>query len=99
MTRREMDMMAAWSVDRLGRSLQHLIAFLGELYSIQQPQSSPRGDRSETGGNPAVPGGRYDELPSLAVPLRAIALAYSYVAFTHVDPIRRDIYFQRLAAA
>jgi DNA invertase Pin-like site-specific DNA recombinase len=30
-TRREIDMVAAWSVDRLGRSLQHLVAFLGEL--------------------------------------------------------------------
>ncbi len=29
--RREADMVAAWSVDRLGRSLQHLVAFLGEL--------------------------------------------------------------------
>ena len=26
--RREFDMVAAWSVDRLGRSLQHLVAFL-----------------------------------------------------------------------
>ncbi len=30
-TRREFDMVAAWSVDRLGRSLQHLVAGLGEL--------------------------------------------------------------------
>jgi DNA invertase Pin-like site-specific DNA recombinase len=30
-TRREFDMVAAWSVDRLGRSLQDLVAFLGEL--------------------------------------------------------------------
>jgi DNA invertase Pin-like site-specific DNA recombinase len=30
-TRREIDMIAAWSVDRLGRSLQHLVAFLGEI--------------------------------------------------------------------
>ena len=29
--RREVDMIAAWSVDRLGRSLQDLVAFLGEL--------------------------------------------------------------------
>lgn len=29
--RREFDMVAAWSVDRLGRSLQDLVAFLGEL--------------------------------------------------------------------
>jgi DNA invertase Pin-like site-specific DNA recombinase len=30
-TRHEFDMIAAWSVDRLGRSLQHLVAFLGEV--------------------------------------------------------------------
>ncbi len=29
--RRDFDMVAAWSVDRLGRSLQHLVGFLGEL--------------------------------------------------------------------
>ena len=32
-TRREIDMVAAWSVDRLGRSLQHLVGFLGELHA------------------------------------------------------------------
>lgn len=32
-TRREIDMVACWSVDRLGRSLQHLIGFLGEINS------------------------------------------------------------------
>src|SRR5215467_594534 len=32
-TRREFDMIAAWSVDRLGRSLQHLVAFLGEIHA------------------------------------------------------------------
>jgi len=26
-------MIAAWSVDRLGRSLQHLVAFLGEVHA------------------------------------------------------------------
>src|SRR5262245_18826312 len=31
-TRREVDLVAAWSVDRLGRSLQRLITFLGELH-------------------------------------------------------------------
>jgi DNA invertase Pin-like site-specific DNA recombinase len=31
--RREVDMVAAWSVDRLGRSLQDLIGFLGELHA------------------------------------------------------------------
>ena len=30
--RREIDMVMAWSVDRLGRSLQNLIEFLGELH-------------------------------------------------------------------
>lgn len=31
-TRREVDMVAAWSVDRLGRSMQELTAFLAELH-------------------------------------------------------------------
>lgn len=31
-TRREFDVVAAWSVDRLGRSLQHLVAFLDEIH-------------------------------------------------------------------
>ena len=31
--RREFDMLAAWSVDRLGRSLQDLVGFLSELHS------------------------------------------------------------------
>lgn len=30
-TRREVDIVLSWSVDRLGRSLQHLVGFLGEL--------------------------------------------------------------------
>jgi len=30
--RRDFDMVAAWSVDRLGRSLQDLVTFLGELH-------------------------------------------------------------------
>ena len=29
--RREFDVVAAWSVDRLGRSLQHLVSFLEEI--------------------------------------------------------------------
>ena len=29
--RKDFDLIAAWSVDRLGRSLQHLLAFLSEL--------------------------------------------------------------------
>ncbi|MFG1313348.1 recombinase family protein [Xanthobacter autotrophicus] len=32
-TRREVDMVAAWSVDRLGRSMADLVAFLGELHA------------------------------------------------------------------
>jgi DNA invertase Pin-like site-specific DNA recombinase len=31
--RREIDMVAAWSVDRLGRSLTHLLSFLTELHA------------------------------------------------------------------
>jgi DNA invertase Pin-like site-specific DNA recombinase len=31
--RREFDVIMAWSVDRLGRSLQHLVTFLGEIHS------------------------------------------------------------------
>jgi len=30
--RREFDLVAAWSVDRLGRSLQHLVTFLNDLH-------------------------------------------------------------------
>lgn len=29
--RKEIDLIACWSVDRLGRSLQHLVTFLGEI--------------------------------------------------------------------
>ena len=32
--RREFDIVLAWSVDRLGRSLQHLLTFLGELHAV-----------------------------------------------------------------
>jgi len=32
-TRRQIDFVAAWSVDRLGRSLQDLVAFLGEVHA------------------------------------------------------------------
>jgi DNA invertase Pin-like site-specific DNA recombinase len=31
--RRQIDLVAAWSVDRLGRSLQHLVSFLDEIHS------------------------------------------------------------------
>ena len=33
-TRREFDVVAAWSVDRLGRSLQDLVGFLAELHAV-----------------------------------------------------------------
>ncbi|EIZ79220.1 resolvase domain-containing protein, partial [Novosphingobium sp. Rr 2-17] len=32
--RREIDMIASWSVDRLGRSLSDLVAFLGDLQAV-----------------------------------------------------------------
>ena len=32
--RRDFDMVAAWSVDRLGRSLQDLVGFMGELQAV-----------------------------------------------------------------
>jgi DNA invertase Pin-like site-specific DNA recombinase len=32
-TRKEFDVILAWSVDRLGRSLQHLVSFLGEIHA------------------------------------------------------------------
>ncbi len=31
--RRDIDMIMAWSVDRLGRSLRHLVTFLGEIHA------------------------------------------------------------------
>jgi DNA invertase Pin-like site-specific DNA recombinase len=33
-TRRKFDVVMAWSVDRLGRSLQHLVDFLNELHAV-----------------------------------------------------------------
>ena len=33
-TARKIEMVAAWSVDRLGRSLQHLVGFLNELQAL-----------------------------------------------------------------
>ena len=33
-TARKINMIAAWSVDRLGRSLQHLVGFLNELQAL-----------------------------------------------------------------
>ncbi len=32
-TRREIDLIMSWSVGRLGRSLQHLVTFLGEIHA------------------------------------------------------------------
>jgi len=46
--RREFDMVMAWSVDRLGRSLQDLVGFLSELHALKidlflrQQGSTPR---------------------------------------------------------
>lgn len=34
-TKRQFDVVMAWSVDRLGRSLQDLVAFLSELHSLR----------------------------------------------------------------
>jgi DNA invertase Pin-like site-specific DNA recombinase len=33
-TARKIDMVSAWSIDRLGRSMQHLVGFLGELEAV-----------------------------------------------------------------
>jgi len=33
-TGRKIDLIAAWSIDRLGRSLQHLVGFLAELQAV-----------------------------------------------------------------
>jgi DNA invertase Pin-like site-specific DNA recombinase len=42
-TRREFDVVMAWSVDRLGRSLQDLIGFLSELHAgISRGSTRPR---------------------------------------------------------
>ena len=32
--RREVDVVMAWSIDRLGRSLQHLVEFLSEIQEV-----------------------------------------------------------------
>jgi DNA invertase Pin-like site-specific DNA recombinase len=34
-SRRQFDVVMAWSVDRLGRSLQHLVGFLSELHALK----------------------------------------------------------------
>src|SRR5256886_4337644 len=38
--RREFDMVMAWSVDRLGRSLQDLVVFLSELHALKIDRKS-----------------------------------------------------------
>jgi DNA invertase Pin-like site-specific DNA recombinase len=45
-TSRKFDMIAAWSVDRLGRSLQDLIGFMNELRALgRRPLPSQAGPR------------------------------------------------------
>src|SRR6476660_6834857 len=55
-TRREFDVIMAWSVDRLGRSLQDLAGFLSEIHTLgidlflhQQGLASRQGDVSNDG--------------------------------------------------
>ena len=45
-TRGEFDTVAAWSVDRLGRSLQHLVAGLGDLQAAGVDLGVPRPPKS-----------------------------------------------------
>jgi DNA invertase Pin-like site-specific DNA recombinase len=46
-TRRKFDIVMAWSVDRLGRSLQDLIAFLQHIHAVGAPmRSMPASTRS-----------------------------------------------------
>src|SRR5262245_46120702 len=54
-TRREFDMIAAWSVDRLGRSLQHLVAFLGEVHASRESISIGTSRASTPPRQPARP--------------------------------------------
>jgi DNA invertase Pin-like site-specific DNA recombinase len=44
-TRRKFDVVMAWSVDRLGRSLQDLVAFLEHLRETRAPRPEMRGRR------------------------------------------------------
>ena len=37
-TRKEIDLIAVWSVDRLGRSLQNLVCFLNEINALKMRQ-------------------------------------------------------------
>ena len=52
--RREVDMVAAWSVDRLGRSLRDLVTFLGEFY---KPRTSTSTCTSRGSTRPRLRGG------------------------------------------
>ena len=50
-TKRQFDVVMAWSVDRLGRSLQDLVAFLSELHSLRiDLLPAPAGDRHHDAG-------------------------------------------------
>ena len=44
-SRKDIDLIACWSVDRLGRSLQHLVTFLGEINAGGGPLSPHAGAR------------------------------------------------------
>ena len=45
-TKRQFDVVMAWSVDRLGRSLQDLVGFLSELHALRyRPVSASAGAR------------------------------------------------------
>ena len=50
-TKRQFDLVMAWSVDRLGRSLKDLVAFLSELHALRITFPPPTGPRQQdTGG-------------------------------------------------
>ena len=68
-TRREFDMVMAWSVDRLGRSLQDLIGFLSELHAL-----SIRHDRSSDARSAraiSLHSGLEQGVPSIRLPFAA----------------------------
>ena len=48
--RRQFDVIMAWSVDRLGRSLIDLLGFLGELHARDRPVPAPTGPRHQHTG-------------------------------------------------
>jgi DNA invertase Pin-like site-specific DNA recombinase len=49
--RREIDIVMAWSVDRLGRSLQDLVAFLSEIHRGIAKSLNARGVATARGGD------------------------------------------------